>query len=127
MALIFNVFFAITIGLVVAMAIDRYWAVCHPISYHNSCSFGFQKWAVFTCVLAGLLPIIIGSIPQLSWKNENITSCRIVEILSYGLLTYVSCYIFGAAFIIIILYGCIYRSVSKNVSYDECNDYKFNQ
>lgn len=94
------------------MTIESYWAVCHPISYHNNKSFGYQKWIVLICMTVGL---IHGSIPFIGWKNNNLSSCRIVEVLSYGALLYIACYIFSAAVIFIILYGNIYRSITKHV------------
>lgn len=104
--------FAVAIGLVLALTIDRYRTVCRPISYHNSRNSGLQKWIVLAFWMFG---IVVGS-SILGWPNENIASCRLTDVLGFTSMFLMFFCIFGAAVVIIILYGLIYRCATKQVS-----------
>lgn len=104
--------FAVAIGIVLALTIDLYRAVCQPISYHKSRNSALQKWIVLACWMLG---IVVGA-PSIFGSNEKIKSCRLTDVLSFTSMLLLFLYILGAAVVIVILYGLIYRCATKQVS-----------
>lgn len=49
--------FFITINLQVVMSVNRYWAVCHPLSYYVHKNSGYKKRTIAFCVTLGILEV----------------------------------------------------------------------
>lgn len=96
----------------VTVSIDRYWAICHVVSYRNKNSV-WDKVGIASCwlfgIVAGLLLVIF---------NHD-QECHLYSISDQSRMNYFSMLAFviiGATVAIIIFYGCIYRSVKKQVT-----------
>lgn len=107
------VMFGVTINLLVALSVDRYWAICHPMSYFVVKNAGFKKWIIVSCVALG---VVLGSLPALGWSNSSIYSCYVVDVLSFGFMFLCCLWTLGSTLLIIILYGLIYKEISEHVS-----------
>lgn len=96
----------------VTVSIDRYWAICHAVSYRKKNS-SFDKFGVASCwlfgILAGLLLVIF----------HHDQECRLHSISDQRRINYFNMLAFviiGATIAILIIYGCIYRSLKKQVT-----------
>lgn len=89
----------------VCVSIDRYWAICHPISYHLR-ETRYAQYVIVVCWLSG---IAFGLTPlYANWIGENCT----LDIRNLLMLAGLG---FFSAVIIIVLYSLIYRRLLKLV------------
>lgn len=115
MSLVF-IMFSISINLLVALAIDRYCAVCHPLFHFAHKNSGFRKWIIIGIVIFGMA---LGSLPGLGWHNESFYSCYVMDVVSFGFMIICCVWSLGATTIIVILYGLIYKKIINHVSFNE--------
>lgn len=96
---------AASILQLVFVSVDRFWAICHPISYHTRPP-SYAKIIICMCWIAG---IIFGCIPLFNkWTADN---CALHD-SHYQLLSSLG---IVSAVIIIILYILIYKAFLKHV------------
>ncbi|CRL01069.1 CLUMA_CG014328, isoform A [Clunio marinus] len=106
-------FFAVSMFSLVAVSVDRFWAVCFPITYHVA-DTSIAKLAIFCCWFSGL---VVGFLPLFGWNSgsfHNKCDIRVVISMNYLLIAVVAI-AFTSTLIIIILYVLIYRAVIKQV------------
>lgn len=58
----------ISINLLVAISVDRLWAVCHPKSHQTHEHCGHKKWIIAGCIGAAAVLIIRPPVPD--WKRS---------------------------------------------------------
>lgn len=100
----------------IAVTVDRYRAICHPIAYRSATGTFSTKCIVGLCYALGLL---IGFLPALGWRNEEFNGkCFILTTMPFDyilLCTVFTC--FGTISVMLVLYGCILYTVCKLVSF----------
>lgn len=106
------VLFSISINMLIAVASDRYLAICHPISYFKLKGSGRIKWIISLCVVSG---IITGIIP-IFWNNGYDDKCQTTHILPELYMLLCCCVVFGSSAFITIQYFLIYRTIKIQVS-----------
>jgi hypothetical protein len=106
--------FAASLFSLVAVSIDRYWAICDPVSYHVRTN-RVTKIIIFFCwVLGG----ITGFLPYFGWNSGmSAERCDLRTIADFNYLLFVCVMIgFVATLVILVLYLLIYRAILKQVS-----------
>lgn len=102
-----------TLSLWLAISANRFYAIYYPVSYHVNKNAGYSKAIILVCIIVGVL---IGSLPGLGWRNDQINSCQVFNILSFGFMIGCCCFIICVAFIIIVLYILTYSAITDHVS-----------
>lgn len=98
----------------VAVSIDRYWAVCDPVTYHVRTE-RVTKLIILMCWIMG---IIVGFMLSFGWNSGNSAyRCDLRTIVDFNYLYFVCFAIaFPSTLIILVLYFLIYRAILKQVS-----------
>lgn len=106
--------YSTSIFSLIAVSVDRYWAICHPVSYRNSKGTRLTKCITASCWIIGM---IFGSLPAIGWKNKDFDgNCYATSIADFSFLL-ASCIINCSATLGIIgLYGFIFSAINKQVS-----------
>jgi hypothetical protein len=65
--LLFNA--AVLFNLQVGFTADRYFVICHPMSYHSHRDSGYQKWIIVTCIAVSTFAFLPS---QSSWGIDMI-------------------------------------------------------
>lgn len=112
----FNYFSSITIRSFVS--IDRFWAVCYPISYLGRKRLTKTLFVLFSWVLPITTTVLVG----ITWKSRNeyensINSCFAAKLIGFNYDMLVVWYTCANFLLIILLYGKILHTVHKQVSY----------
>lgn len=110
--------FTIVINLIVALSADRYWAICHPISYFTIKDSGYKSKVILACIVLGM---ISGISPAMGHRNLLAENCYFVSILSYDCLIFSSFLLSASCSVIVVFYALIYKTLS-----DQVNDIKIN-
>lgn len=97
----FYMVFILPINLQVALSVDRFWAVCFPLSYHINKNSKYKKWIIWLCVL---IAVFVGTVP-IALKTEY-----------DGINHAFSTWALVSTATIIVLYGFILRSLKNYVS-----------
>ncbi|KAF3422130.1 hypothetical protein E2986_04334 [Frieseomelitta varia] len=110
----------ISIFCLVAVSVDRYWAILHPMGYSRTVRTKTAIGIICVCWIAGTL---VGFLPLLGWnagKKSN-EKCIFTEVMDYDYLVflYFATIIFPAL-LIAAFYTHIYRVVVKQVRYFYC-------
>ncbi|XP_033329877.2 adenosine receptor A2b isoform X1 [Megalopta genalis] len=105
----------ISIFCLVAVSVDRYWAILHPMGYSRTVRTKTAIGIICLCWVAGTL---VGFLPLLGWntgKKSN-EKCIFTEVMDYDYLVflYFATIIFPAL-IIAAFYAHIYRVVVKQL------------
>jgi hypothetical protein len=96
-----------------AVSVDRFWAVCYPVTYHVK-STSSTKIIIIFCWIFGIL---FGFLPVFGWNSghfDNKCDLRVIADFNYLLVVCVAI-AFTSTVIIIVLYALIYRAVLKQV------------
>lgn len=105
--------FAVSMFSLVAVSVDRCWAVCFPVTYHVS-GTSITKIAILSCWICG---IFVGFLPSFWRSSENFDGrcdLRVIAELSYLLIIHVAIAIVSTL-VIIILYFRIYWAILEQV------------
>jgi ABC-type multidrug transport system permease subunit len=106
--------FAVSMFSLLAVSVDRFWAVCYPVTYHVK-STSSTKIIIIFCWIFGIL---FGFLPVFGWNSgqfDNKCDLRVIADFNYLLVVCVAI-AFTSTVIIIVLYALIYRAVLKQVS-----------
>lgn len=102
---LYLLFTTVSILQIVFVSIDRFWAVCCPISYHKRT----ENYARRTIVFYWTVGTIFGlSLMMRDWRQKA-SSMYMLHFASLSIL------ILASAFAIIVLYGLIFRAILKQV------------
>ncbi|XP_058808875.1 adenosine receptor A2b isoform X2 [Phymastichus coffea] len=105
----------ISIFCLVAVSIDRYWAILYPMGYSRSVRTRTAIGMICTCWLAGTL---VGFLPLLGWNagRKSDGQCVFVEVMDYDYLVFLYlATIVLPALLIGAFYVNIYRVVLKQM------------
>lgn len=105
--------FSVSLFSLVAVSIDRCWAVCFPVTYHVK-STTTTKLIIVFCWLLGFF---FGSLPTLGWSRgsfDNKCDYRIVTDLN-NLMLVCAAIAFLSTLLIAVLYLLIYCEILKQV------------
>lgn len=106
--------FGVLLLLTVALSADRYWAVCHPISYFKNENSGLKLKII---VLSSVIGIFSGSLPALGMANSATTTCFFIEVLGLKYLIICVAWSMGSCVAIVTFYSLIYKSLSAQVCF----------
>lgn len=100
----------------IAVTVDRYRAICHPVAYRNATGTFSTKCIVVLCHVLGFL---IGFLPAFGWRNEEFSGkCFMLTVMAFDFILFCSAFTcFGTNAVMIGLYGCILYTVCKLVSW----------
>ncbi|OXU29687.1 hypothetical protein TSAR_011716 [Trichomalopsis sarcophagae] len=105
----------ISIFCLVAVSIDRYWAILHPMGYSRTVRTKTAIGIICVCWVAGTL---VGFLPLLGWNagHKSDEKCIFTEVMDYDYLVflYFATIIFPAL-LIAAFYAHIYRVVVKQL------------
>ncbi|XP_015116610.1 adenosine receptor A2b [Diachasma alloeum] len=106
----------ISIFCLVAVSIDRYWAILYPMGYSRNVRTKTAIGIICVCWIAGTL---VGFLPLLGWNSgikKTDEKCIFVEVMDYNYLVflYFATIIFPA-FLIAAFYAHIYRVVIQQL------------
>lgn len=99
----------------VAVSIDRYWAICHPVSYQNSKGMGMSRYIILFCWILGM---VTGFMPVFGLSNKEFAGhCNMTNIVDIDYLlamTVFTCC--GSIVTMVILYSLIYYRIVGQAS-----------
>lgn len=117
MCLLLNCFlmsvFAVSMFSLVAVSIDRCWAVCFPVTYHVT-SKRNTRWMIAACWVFGTF---FGFLPMLGWNSgQTDYRCDLRVVADFNYLLFV-CVVIGfmSTLVVIVLYTLIYRAILRQV------------
>lgn len=113
---------SVQINLILAVTIDRYIAVCHPIFYFQTRNSSRKKWIVFACFVFGIIP---GSIAILEHHDTDFSSCSLKNVVTINYLYYCTFCTVLPSIAITMTYAFINKAISKRVSLTNCKIYKY--
>jgi adenosine receptor A2a len=110
----------ISIFCLVAVSVDRYWAILHPMGYSRNVRTKTAIVIITVCWVAGS---IVGFLPLMGW-HKNAPSdgrCFFLDVMDYNYLVFLY---FGTiitpALVLAAFYAHIYQVVLKQVGCDLC-------
>lgn len=106
--------FAVSMFSLLAVSVDRCWAVCHPVTYHVR-SRTVTKIIIFFCWTFGTL---FGFLPAFGWNSgEFDNKCDLRAVSDFNYLLFICVAIaFMSTIVIIVLYLRIYCAILQQVS-----------
>ena len=112
------VFVSISVLSLFCVALDRYWAVLHPIARLNVATTGR---ALLLVAAMWVLGIFLGLIPLMGWHNspEGFRLCSFVRVIDLGYIVYLKFFGFLIPILLAMLYMHVhilleFRSMCKN-------------
>lgn len=116
MASVMLVMFTTTINLQTALSLDRYLAVCHPLTYFVHKGSGYKKRIIFACVFIGTS---FGLWPALGWNSGIMKyGCYVMDVLSSSYSLFLTTWSLACTITIIVFHVLIYKSLKENVSFN---------
>uniref|UniRef100_A0A182K5Q3 G-protein coupled receptors family 1 profile domain-containing protein n=1 Tax=Anopheles christyi TaxID=43041 RepID=A0A182K5Q3_9DIPT len=102
----------ISIFCLVAVSIDRYWAILHPLAYSRNMRTKTTLYIISLCWLAGF---IIGFLPLFGWHEEPAEdACLFVKVMNYDYLVFLYLVtIIIPAVLLLAFYIHIYRVIVR--------------
>jgi 7 transmembrane receptor (rhodopsin family) len=112
-----TILFSVILNLLNALSADRYWAICHPISYMVHKNSGFTKWIISLYIFVG---VVIGSLPVLGMNTveddyDYVYACLATEVFSTSFLCICCLWTIGTTSVIIVLNGFVIAAIRKRV------------
>uniref|UniRef100_W8C370 Adenosine receptor A2a n=1 Tax=Ceratitis capitata TaxID=7213 RepID=W8C370_CERCA len=107
----------ISIFCLVAVSVDRYWAILYPMAYSRNVRTRTAIVIISMCWVAGT---IVGFLPLFGWhvkpENEAEMSCHFVKVMDYNYLVFLYfATIITPALLMLAFYTHIYRVIVKQV------------
>ncbi|CAB0035717.1 unnamed protein product [Trichogramma brassicae] len=105
----------ISIFCLVAVSIDRYWAILHPMGYSRTVR---TKTAIGIICVCWVLGTLVGFLPLLGWNagHKSDEKCIFTEVMDYNYLVFLYCTtIIFPAILIIAFYAHIWSVVVKQL------------
>lgn len=106
--------FATSMFSLVAVSIDRCWAICCPVSYHVS-GTAITKIMIISCWTLALFFGFVPSIWQTSNNFQGRCDVSVIAEFNFSLEIFVSITCLSI-FVIIVLYSLVYRAILRQVS-----------
>lgn len=105
----------ISIFCLVAVSIDRYWAILHPLAYSRNVR---TKTAIGIISLCWFFGSLLGFLPVFGWHSETDSDmCFFTAIMDYNYLVFLYfTTIITPSIILAVFYGLIYRVILKQVN-----------
>uniref|UniRef100_A0A182PBJ2 G-protein coupled receptors family 1 profile domain-containing protein n=1 Tax=Anopheles epiroticus TaxID=199890 RepID=A0A182PBJ2_9DIPT len=102
----------ISIFCLVAVSIDRYWAILHPLAYSRNMRTKTTLYIISMCWLAGF---IIGFLPLFGWHEDpSEDACLFVKVMNYDYLVFLYLVtIIIPAVLLLAFYIHIYRVIVR--------------
>lgn len=111
---VFMVFYKASMFSILAVSIDRFWAICYPISYHVK-SAAPTRNIILACWIVALID---GLLPLFGWNSgefDNQCDIRVVLDLNYLLYACVPLCLL-ATVVIVVLHILVYLTIRKQVN-----------
>ncbi|CAG9760870.1 unnamed protein product [Ceutorhynchus assimilis] len=105
----------ISIFCLVAVSVDRYWAILHPMGYSRNVRTKTALVIISICWFAGSL---VGFLPLMGWHQDrpNTVDCFFLNVMDYNYLVFLYVgTIITPTVVLIAFYAHIYRVVLKQV------------
>ncbi|XP_062537131.1 5-hydroxytryptamine receptor 2B [Armigeres subalbatus] len=104
----------ISIFCLVAVSVDRYWAILHPMAYSRNVR---TKTAIVIISLCWLAGSIIGFLPLFGWhETPQVDTCLFLKVMNYDYLVFLYfATIITPALIMLAFYAHIYRVIIKQL------------
>ena len=106
----------ISIFGLLAIAIERFYAIRSPFSYNNNCN---GKLALVVISVSWVAAILVGLVPLFGWNNGNSGSviCSFVDVISYEYMVYFNFFVcvLGPLVLIFLIYCYIYKVVRNQL------------
>ncbi|XP_053698317.1 5-hydroxytryptamine receptor 2B [Sabethes cyaneus] len=104
----------ISIFCLVAVSVDRYWAILHPMAYSRNVR---TKTAIVIISLCWLAGSIIGFLPLFGWhETPQVDTCLFLKVMDYDYLVFLYfATIITPALIMLAFYAHIYRVILKQL------------
>lgn len=105
----------ISIFCLVAVSVDRYWAILYPMAYSRNVRTKTAIGIISMCWMAGT---IVGFLPLFGWHAdvENNASCLFVKVMDYNYLVFLYfATIITPALLMLAFYAHIYRVIIKQL------------
>ncbi|KFB42561.1 AGAP000445-PA-like protein [Anopheles sinensis] len=102
----------ISIFCLVAVSIDRYWAILHPLAYSRNMRTKTTLYIISVCWLVGS---VIGFLPLFGWhENPDEDACLFVKVMNYDYLVFLYLVtIIIPAVLLLAFYIHIYRVIVR--------------
>ncbi|XP_037047208.1 5-hydroxytryptamine receptor 7 [Bradysia coprophila] len=103
----------ISIFCLVAVSIDRYWAILYPLAYSRNIR---TKTVVLIVTFCWVLGSIVGFLPLFGWHAEPNQACLFVKVMDYNYLVFLYvATIITPAILLLAFYVHIYTVIIKQV------------
>lgn len=106
----------VSIFCLLAVSVDRYWAILHPLRYSRVMTARIARRIILVCWVAGTL---VGLLPVMGWyntTNEYEEVCFFVEVMSYNYLVFIYfATIVIPGLLMVVFYTHIYTVVLKQL------------
>ncbi|XP_064088045.1 5-hydroxytryptamine receptor 2A-like isoform X2 [Macrobrachium nipponense] len=76
----------VSIFCLVAVSVDRYWAILYPLRYSRVMTAKIARRIILLCWLAG---IFLGFLPLMGWRQEHEGGCYFVKVMDYNYLVFI--------------------------------------
>ncbi|XP_042865439.1 adenosine receptor A2b-like [Penaeus japonicus] len=104
-----------SIFCLVAVSVDRYWAILYPLRYSRVMTAKIARYIILMCWLAGTF---IGLLPLMGWHGTYEGHCTFTVVMDYDYLVFLYFFtIVGPGIIMAVFYTHIYTVVLKQVPF----------
>ncbi|XP_069160678.1 uncharacterized protein [Procambarus clarkii] len=104
----------ISIFCLVAVSVDRYWAILHPLRYSRVMTAKIARRIILACWASGTL---VGLLPTMGWhEHDDHGLCLFRKVMDYDYLVFLYfCTIVGPGILMAVFYTHIYTVVLKQL------------
>ncbi|XP_069981531.1 uncharacterized protein AdoR isoform X2 [Penaeus vannamei] len=102
-----------SIFCLVAVSVDRYWAILYPLRYSRVMTAKIARYIILMCWLAGTF---IGLLPLMGWHVDYNGTCVFTKVMNYNYLVFLYFFtIVGPGILMAVFYTHIYTVVLKQL------------